>query len=114
MTQTTYILLILILLISVLFSVFNGFVINWKHSAEKIAEQLSVKWHGVGLVMHIVLVAILYLLGGWIWAIIGFLINWLGHNIIIAKMLNQKWYYIGKTAWTDKLIRKLLPFINFD
>jgi hypothetical protein len=112
--DTLITLLVFTLLISVLFSVFNGLIINWKNSTAEKAERLSFAWHGVGLVMHVLLVALIAFIGGWLWAVMGFFLNWIGHNIIIAVIMGQKWYYVGKTAWFDKMIRKLLPFINFD
>jgi len=111
-TKITF--LVLFTVLSILFSVFNGLVINWKNSTAEKAERLSFAWHGVGLVMHVLLVALIAFIGGWFWAIVAFLLNWLGHNIIIAMIMGQKWFYVGKTAWTDKLIRRILPFINFD
>jgi hypothetical protein len=119
-----YIIISLLILLSLLFSIFNGVVINWKQAlptSDKTtqedynkAKRLSIIWHGVGLVIHMVLITLFHLIGGYIWLIIGFFLNWLGHNIIIALIMGQKWYYVGTTAWTDKLIRRIPPFINFD
>jgi hypothetical protein len=107
--------IIILLIILILFSIFNGLVIKWKLSNDVIkSAKLSKQWHGVVLVIHILSILLLYLLGGLLWGIIGGVLNWLIHNIIIALMLKQKWYYVGKTAWFDKMIRKILPFINFD
>lgn len=107
--------IIILLIILILFSIFNGLIIKWKLS-DNITKttKLSKQWHGVVLMIHILSILLLYLLGGLLWGIIGIGINWIIHNIIIALMLKQKWYYVGKTAWFDKMIRKILPFINFD
>jgi hypothetical protein len=116
--------LVLFSVLSILFSVFNGLVINWQQSlpvSDKAtpeqyanATRLSWVWHGIGFVFHFLLVVLFAFVGGWLWAVIGFFLNWIGHNIIIAVIMGQKWYYVGKTAWFDKMIRKLLPFIKFD
>jgi len=111
-------------IISILFSVFNGIVINWKQTlpvSDKATEadynkvkRLSWVWHGVGAIFHFILIMMFAFVGGWIWMLVGLFLNWIGHNIIIALIMGQKWYYVGTTAWFDKQIRKLLPFINFD
>jgi len=116
--------LVLFVVISILFSVFNGLVINWqqalpvsdKATPEQYAKskRLSWVWHKIGFIIHFLLVVLFAFVGGWIWMLVGFFLNWIGHNIIIALMMGQKWYFVGTTADTDKLIRKLFPFINFD
>lgn len=101
-----------VLALSVLFSIFNGFVINWK--LNKNNKDWSVRWHGTGLFIHAIMVAMLYLAGGWIWGLVGLVTVWLLHNIIIALLMGQRWFYVGKTAWFDRQIRKIFKFINFD
>jgi len=86
----------------IMFAVWNGLKINSKY------------WHTIAFIVKLPLVAVAYIESGLIAALVVTFICWIPYNIVIALMMGQKWYYVGKTAWTDKLIRKLLPFINFD
>jgi hypothetical protein len=70
-----YIIISLLILLSLLFSIFNGVVINWKQAlptSDKTtqedynkAKRLSIIWHGVGLVIHMVLITLFHLIGGY-------------------------------------------------
>jgi hypothetical protein len=115
MTYPQIMTVVILIVISILFSVFNGLVIKWKLTNDaKLAATYSEWWHVVGGLIHILMVGQVLIIGGWIWGLITFFVVWLIHNIVIAKMMKQKWYYVGKTAKTDILIRKILFFINFD
>ena len=105
---------LIIIIIGILFSIFNGYVINWKLTNDPdLSKKYSKIWHTIGFFINILLVILITMIGGWIWGLITFFLNWFGHNIIIAIIMGQKWY-IGTTSWFDKMIRKLLPCINFD
>jgi hypothetical protein len=107
--------IIIPLIISILFTIFNGLIINWKLSNNSdVSSKISKKWHKVGFFIHVLIVIQLFLLGGWTWSVIGFFVVWIIHNIIIAIQMGQKWYYVGKTAWFDIQIRKIFKNINFD
>jgi len=101
-------------IITILFSIFNGLIINWRSATGEDAIRLSKKWHKVGFLIHMLIVAEIFLLGGWIWGIVGFFTVWIIHNIIIAIQMGQKWYYVGTTSWFDRQIRKIFKNVNFD
>lgn len=115
MTYPETMTVVILITLSLLFSVFNGLVIKWKLTADPYKASLySDWWHVVGAIIHGLMVIQAWIIGGYIWAVVIFFVVWLAHNIIIAKMMGQKWYYVGKTAKFDILIRKVLFFINFD
>lgn len=97
-----YLLIITILLTAL----WNGLVIQWFLTKD---EKYSTWWHRVGFVIRALLVVVIYLAGGWVWALGAAFASWIPYNIIISLLMGQKWYYIGKTSYTDKLLRVLFP-----
>jgi len=106
-------LIIVLIVISLLFSWADVYKIKWKQAAEKkIRDEVKINelqdtWHQIGFLIHTIIVVGLCLAGGWIWGVVGFFLVWFVHNVIIAIGLGQKWWYVGTTAWTDIQIRKI-------
>ena len=107
-------LLIFLGILTVLFAVWNGLVIRWKQAPQVEQPRWSNLWHGVAAIIHVIIILLCAYLYKWWGLAVGLFVNWILYNIIIAKFLRQKWYYVGTTSRVDRIIRKLLPFINFD
>jgi len=109
---------VILIAISLFFSLADVFKIKWKQEAEKKIRdeakitELSDLWHQVGFMIHCLIVIGLFIVGSWLWAGIGFILVWFVHNVIIAIGLGQKWWYVGTTAWTDIQIRKIWAWTN--
>ena len=106
--------IVIAIVISLLFTLFNVLIIKWKNATPDESGKISKLWHKVGFIIHFFIVLQLFLAGGWLWGIIGFFTVWFIHNIIIAVGLGKKWYYVGTTSWFDIQIRKIFKNINFD
>jgi len=102
---------ILILISLLLFALWNGLVIKWKLSGD---QKYSRYWHIVAFLVKLPLVAVVFIASDWYFALVAGFVCWIPYNVIIALVIGQRWYYVGKTAWFDIQIRKLLPFIKFD
>lgn len=77
-------------------------------------KKLSKTWHAMGFVMRALVFVLLYLRGvGWVLLVVAGLSMWMVYNITCNIGRKQKWYYVGKSG-IDGVIRKVLPFINFD
>jgi len=93
---------VLVLLLVLLFAVFNAYVINWYNSKD---QKWSVLWHRVAMMIRILVVLLMFpsiklmLIFAWL--------SIVSYDIIIALIMNQKWYYIGATATIDKLGTKV-------
>jgi len=97
---TTYLILITIILISL----WNGYVIRWKHTGVK---KYSTIWHIIGFFVRLCLVAIIYIQSGWLWALIGGFICWIPYNMLINVVNKWPVFYIGTTSKIDLFIRKI-------
>lgn len=95
----------LIILCIVLFAAWNGLVIKWYNTKD---PYWSKWWHGIGLAIRIALVFIMYIVSGWLLAIIAAVLAGIVYNIIINLIIGKKWYYVGTTSVIDRWIRKIL------
>ena len=77
-------------------------------------KSLSKAWHWFGFLMRLMVVGIMYLVSRnwWLTLLVAFMLSVL-YNIACNIGLKRKWYYVSKSG-IDGLIRKILPFVNFD
>jgi ABC-type Fe3+ transport system permease subunit len=77
--------------------------------------KLSKLWHRLGGLARACFVAAVAVLSWSIWwVLVAVVVAGLLYNIFINLYKDNRWWYIGTTAATDKLIRKIFWFINFD
>lgn len=97
---------ITVVLIILLFALFNGLIVNWKQATdEDKAKSISKQWHAVAMVIR-ALVVLLFYSNITLMIILGWF-SIISYDIIIALIMRQKWYYIGDTATIDKLGTKI-------
>jgi hypothetical protein len=105
------------------------FAFMLKEGAERLSDKIenayitgNQSWlsHRAGWAIRFFLLAIIGVVGHHLktstyWELISLymLLAWPGFNITINIFRKSKWYYVGKNG-IDGLIRKCLPFINFD
>jgi hypothetical protein len=79
------------------------------------SKTLSKCWHYVGGFMRISLFVLLYFVThNWMILSACAIIMFPLYNIACSVGRKQKWWYVGNVALTDRMIRKLFFFINFD
>ncbi|HOI31211.1 MAG: hypothetical protein PHG67_06095 [Bacteroidales bacterium] len=84
------------------------------HSAEKRAR-LSKQWHTIGFWLRLMVIVLVYMVNfNLCAAATAIILLGPGYNITINIYRGHAWYYVGKVAATDKLIRKLFWFVDFD
>ena len=79
-------------------------------------------WHRAGaFIRGMIILAVflaakesLHLSSRWILGGIAFLISSVWYNIAINLIEGDKWYKLGTSADTDRILRKIFFFINFD
>jgi len=77
------------------------------------SKQMSKLWHGVGFVIRMLLITVVYLLTfNLILTVVTGLILTVFYSIACAIGSKQKWYYLSDSG-IDKLLKKLLFFIKF-
>jgi len=98
------------------FAAYGGTIIKWERekNIDKKANW-SKWWHRTGLLLRIMLWIAIFLVSDRNYATTGMIIVFsiLEYNISINLIIGLKWWSVGTTADTDKLIRKLFPFINW-
>jgi len=101
---------IAVMTIAILFAVYNGYIINWKH--KKANKNWLDKWHRMSLVIRLfVLVAscIPFWNDWWLMGLMGLIalnIIFTGYNIVINLVMGLQWYYVGATSVIDKYFRE--------
>jgi len=101
----------IILLIALLITIREGLQQRDRVQHTKLMSDL---WHGVGLVMRIVVFVLLYMLTkDWIMLSIAAFVMFVLYSISCSIGSKQKWYYVSNRG-IDGVIRKLFFFINFD
>jgi hypothetical protein len=76
---------------------------------------LSTLWHWLGGAARGCLIAAVAFLTLSVWWTLGALFaGGLLYNVFINIYKGHKWWYVGTVALTDKIIRKVLFFINFN
>ena len=94
--------LLIVLLIALLFAVWNGLVIKWYLTKD---QKYSTYWHIVGYLIRVI--PLYYIYPNITWILIYINIAWNLYDIIINKINGWDWFYIGKTSATEKLFGKL-------
>lgn len=78
-------------------------------------RKLSKWWHALGGFARIMLAGLSWIMWhNWIILAAALFIISIGYNIVINVYKKHKWWYIGTTADTDKVIRKVFWFVDFD
>ena len=79
-------------------------------------QSLSAQWHAVGAMIRAAMVAIIagQTLPDWLPVTLAVVMAWPVYNAMINLYCGKRWYYVGTTAWTDRVIRRLFWFVNFD
>jgi hypothetical protein len=76
---------------------------------------LSKLWHWLGGAARGCLVAaVAFLTLSPIWTLGAVILAWLVYNGFINIYKGHKWWYVGTVAFTDRMIRKVLFFIDFN
>lgn len=78
----------MIVLLIILFAIFNGQVINWQQG-----KTSATGWHVTSFILRGCFILQANSIG---WALIYTVIAWAGYNIIINLIMGQKWNYFGK------------------
>ena len=78
----------MIVLLIILFAIFNGQVINWQQG-----KTTSTGWHVTSFILRAALILQANSIG---WALIYGVIAWAGYNLIINLIMGNKWGYFGK------------------
>jgi len=94
----------------------NGVLIKWKNSKTIEEEKMWSKWwhRGMLTIRTFIILMLWFTLHNYL--IIGtvLFVTAIEYNVTINLINGLKWYYVGTTAATDKLIRKLLPFVKWE
>ena len=91
------------IIIVILFAVWNGIVIKWKHTDEKI---YSIIWHGLGFVIRGYCLLLIY--PDWLLMLIYANIAWTVYDMVINVINGWNLFYIGNTSVIDKVFGKWL------
>ncbi len=76
---------------------------------------LSKLWHWLGGAARACLIAAVMVLTLSVWWTLGAVIaGGLLYNVFINIFKGHKWWYVGTVAFTDRMIRKVLFFIDFN
>lgn len=80
------------------------------------APKLSVQWHAVGGLIRACLVGLVAWLSWPVWwiVLVAVVLAWPVYNAMINLYCEKRWFFVGTTAYTDKIIRKILWFVKFD
>jgi len=93
---------IIILLIVILFSTWNGLVIKWYLTKN---VKYSTYWHIIGYFIRVI--PLYYIYPDTMWILIYTNISWTIYDIIINKINGWSIFYIGNTSGIEKLFGKL-------
>lgn len=104
-----------IVLTLIMLAIREGMLQKYIYRKMKPAEKrkLSKQWHAVGGIARVLLIA-LTVVAGWSWLAAAAVAGSLLYNVAINLYKGHKWWYVGTVALTDRIIRKLFFFINFD
>ena len=94
-----------ILLIALLFAIWNGLTIKWYLTKE---QRYSKAWHAVGFVVRSLPVVMLY--PDWVVILIYLNIAWTLYDMIINIVNGWNLFYIGNTSAIDRIVGKWLFF----
>ena len=94
--------LLILSLIVILFSIWNGLVIKWYLTKD---QKYSKYWHIVGYLIRAI--PLYYIYPNITWILIYTNIAWTLYDMIINKVNGWNLFYIGKTSITEKLFGKL-------
>ncbi len=76
---------------------------------------LSKLWHWLGGAARACLIAAVAFLTLSVWWTAGAVVlAWFAYNGFINVYKGHKWWYVGTVAFTDRMIRKVLFFIDFN
>lgn len=89
----------MILLIILLFAVWNGLAIRWQQTGKG-----SALWHAVGFAVRGLL--IVPFLGDWLILLIALNVSWTAYDMIINLVNGWTLFYYGKTSWIDRNLGK--------
>jgi hypothetical protein len=94
----------------------NGVLIRWKNAKTPDEEQMWSKWWHRGMLAIRAFIVLMMWVVLYDYTITGIVLfaTAIEYNITINLINKLKWYYVGTTAATDKLIRKLLPFVKWE
>lgn len=99
--------MILLLIIIILFGIYNGLIIQWYNNKnKKLANYYRILWHIIGWVIRLLIIISLPLK----YIPLGIFLSWSCYNYIINIILNQPIFYIGTTV-IDKYINKYIQII---
>lgn len=93
--------LLIVLLLAVLFAIWNGLVIKWYLTKDK---KYSKYWHGVGFLVRGILSITLY--PEWGYILIYLNLSWTVYDIVINLINGWGILYVGGTSVIDKFLRK--------
>lgn len=95
--------LLIVLLIAVLFALWNGLLIKWKLSGGNVTLQM---WHGIGFVIRVLPLYFIY--DNLLYVLLYVNFAWTAYDMIINITNGWDVFYIGKTSVFDKLFGRLL------
>ena len=96
-----------ILLIVLLFAIWNGLVIKWYLTKD---QKWSKYWHGLGFIIRALPIVLIY--PNLLWILIYTNVAWTIYDMIINLFMGQSIFYVGKTSWFDRMFGKYLFIIK--
>lgn len=102
------------IVVLILFGVFNGLIVKWAYAPVDERDFCRKWWHRCGMCLRI-----------FVWFIVWnttkdifdtaliIILTAIEYNVSINLINGMKWWSVGTTSSTDKLIRKLFPFIKW-
>lgn len=93
--------LLIILLIVILFSIWNGLVIRWYLTKD---QKYSTYWHRVGFVVRALLPILLY--PDWGFILIYLNLSWTVYDMIINTINGWNLLYVGGTSEIDIFLKR--------